>query len=102
MRSSIYATLREIGKHDVESPTKADGPMLLPLAQKGKSFGRCASKQARTELVKGLGNTYGFDMARKESIGDWLTRGLYHNVMFCYDRPLQDQVGVMAFLEAHE
>ena len=61
-------TLREISKRDMDSPTKADEAMLLPLAQKnGKIFGRCASKQlqARTELAEGLGNTYGFHMARK-------------------------------------
>ena len=90
---------------DVESPTKADETMLLPLAQKliikmSKVFDWCASKQVRTELVEGLGNTYGFDMARKESMKSWLIRVLYH--MFYYDKPLQDQLGVMALLEAHE
>ena len=50
-------TLREISKHDVEGPTKADKTMLLPLAQKmNKIIDRCASKQVRTELVDGLGN----------------------------------------------
>ena len=63
--SVVADTLREIGKHDMESPTKADETMLLPLAQKiGKIFGRCASKQVRSELVEGLGNTYGFQIAR--------------------------------------
>ena len=61
--------------------TKADDTMLLPLAQKMvKIFGRCASKRSkhwRTELVEGLGNTYGFHMARKESMDDWPTRVLY-------------------------
>ena len=58
----VAATLREIGKQDVESPTKADETMLLPLAQKmSKIIDRCASKQVRTELVEGLGNAYGFD-----------------------------------------
>ena len=63
----MAATLREIVKQDTESPTKADENMLLPLAQKmGKIFGRCSSKQVQTELVEGLGNAYGFEMARKE------------------------------------
>ena len=44
--SLVAAALREIGKQDMETPTKADKTMLLPLAQKmGKIFGRCASKQ---------------------------------------------------------
>ena len=92
----MAATLREIGKHDMESPTKADETMLLPLAQKmGTVFGRCASKQVRTELMEGLGDTYGFDMARKESMEDWLSQVLYY--MLYYDKPFQDQLGVMAF-----
>ena len=74
--------------------------MLLPVAQKmGKTFARCASKQVQTELVEGLGNAYGFRMARKESIGDCLTRVSYY--MFFYDKPFQKQLGVMVFLEAH-
>ena len=84
----MAAALREIGKHDVESPTRADETMLLPLAQKmGKVFGRCASKQVQTELVEGLGNAYGFDMAREEPMGGWLTRVVY--CMFYYDKPFQ-------------
>ena len=40
--SLVAATLREIGKQDVEAPTKADETMLLPLAQKmSKVFDRC-------------------------------------------------------------
>ena len=75
--------------------------MLLPLAQKmSQILDRCASKHIRTELVEGLGNTYGFDMASKESMEDWLIRVLYH--MCFYDRPFQAQLRVMAFLEAHE
>ena len=71
--------------------------MLLPLAQKmSKILDRCISKQVRTELVEGLGNTYGFDMARKESMECWLVRVLYH--MFYHDKPFQAQLGVMAFL----
>ena len=97
--SFVAATLQEIGKQGMESPTKADKTMLLPLAQKmGKSFGRCASKQVRTELMEGLGSTHGFHMARKESMDDWLTRVLY--CIFFYDKPLQKQLGVLAFLEA--
>ena len=97
----MAATLREIGKQDVESLTKVDETMLLPLAQKmGKVFGRCAIKQVRTELVEGLGNTYGFHMARKESMDDLLIRVVYY--MFFYDKPFQKQLGVMSFLEAHE
>ena len=73
--------------------------MHLPLAQKmSKILDRCISKQVRTEPVEGLGNNYGFGMARKESMEAWLIRGLY--CMFCYDRPFQAQLGVMAFLEA--
>ena len=98
--SLVAATLREIAKHDMESPSKADETMLLRLAQKmGKVVGRCASKQVRTELVEGPGNTYGFDVARKESMEDCLARVLYH--MFYYDKPFQDQLIVVAFLEAH-
>ena len=90
----MAATLREIGKQDnygnLETPTKADEIMLLPLAHKmGKSVGCCASKQVRAELVEGLGNTYVFLMARKESMGGWLTRVLYY--MLFYDKPFQKQ-----------
>ena len=51
-------------------------------------------------LVERLGNTYGFGMARKGPLGCWLMRVLYH--MIYHDKPLQAQLGVMAFLEAHE
>ena len=75
--------------------------MLLPLAQKmSKMTDRCASKQVPTELVEGLGNTYGCDMARNESMQECLVRFLYH--MSFHDEPFQAQLGVMAFLEAHE
>ena len=75
--------------------------MLLPLAQKmSKVFDRCEDLTVRTELVEGLGNTYGFDMARKESLDCYLCRMLYH--MFYHEKPFQAQLGVMAFLEAHE
>ena len=79
--------------------------LRMPLAQKmSKVLDRCTrlSKQVRTELVEGLGNTCGFDMARKQSMECWLVRVLYHNVMFYHDKPFQAQLGVMAFLEAHE
>ena len=63
----------------MEAPAKADETMLLPLAQKmGKVFARCEDKTVRTELVEGLGNAYGFDMARKESLDCYLCRMLYH------------------------
>ena len=79
------ATIREIGKQEIESPTKAADNMPLPLAQNmGKIIGR-SSKQFRTELVKGLGNTHGFEMhimARKEPNGNWLVRVLHHNVSY--------------------
>ena len=71
--SFVATTLREIGKQDMESPTKADETMLLPLglAQKtGKIFGRCASKQVRTYRGEGLGGACGFHMARKGPIDD--------------------------------
>ena len=75
--SLISTTLREIGKQDVEAPTKAGKTMLLPLAQKmSKVFDRCETKTVRAELVEGLGNTYGFDMARKESLECHLGRML--------------------------
>ena len=78
--------------------------MLLPLAQKmGKIIGRSSRQiRIRKELVEGLGNTYGFEMARKESNENWLVRVLYYICMFYYDKPPQSQLGVMAFLEAHE
>ena len=77
--------------------------MLLPLAQKmSKVFDRCEDLTVRTELVEGLGNTCGFDMARKESLECYLQRMLYYNVMFYHEKPFQAQLGVMAFLEAHE
>ena len=42
--SRVAATLQEIGKQDVEAPTKADEPMLLPLAQTmSKVLDRCTS-----------------------------------------------------------
>ena len=79
--SLVAGTLQEIGKQDVESLTRADETILLPLAQKmSKLVDRCASKQARTELVEGLGNTYGSEMSRKESKESWLTRVLYHMI----------------------
>ena len=89
----------------MENPTKvpieAAETMLLTLAQKmSKIIDRCTSKQVRTELMEGLGTTYGFDMARKESMECWLVRVLYY--MFFYARPLRAQLGVMAFLEPHE
>ena len=56
--------------------------MLLPLAQKmSKVFGRCEDLTVKTEFFEGLGNTYGFDMARKEELDTHLTRVLYYNVM---------------------
>ena len=70
---------------------KGDWLLTMSCAQKmGKLFGRCASKQARTELVEGLGITYGFHMAREESMDDWLTRVLYY--VFYYEKPFQKQV----------
>ena len=54
----------------------------------------------RTELVEGLGNTYGFDMARKKALDCYLVRILYY--MFYHEILFQAQLGVMAFLEAHE
>ena len=74
---------------------------LLPLAQKmSKVPDRFTSKRLRTELAEGLGNTYGVDMARKESMECWLMRVLYY--MFNHEKPFQAQLGVMEFLEAHE
>ena len=99
--SLISTTLREIGKIDIESPTPADNQMLLPLAQKMcKVFARCEDLTVQTELVEGLGNTYGYDKARKESLESYLSRMLYQ--MFYHEKPFQAQLGVMAFLEAHE
>ena len=77
--------------------------MLLPLAQKmSKVLDRCEDLTVQTELVERLamGNTYGFDRARTESLECYLCRMLYH--MFHHEKPLQAQLGVMAFLEAHE
>ena len=56
-----------------------------------KVFGRCEDKTVRTELVEGLGNTYGFAMARKESLDCYLCRMLYH--MFYHEKPFQAQLG---------
>ena len=43
--SLVSTTLREIGKQDVEAPTKADNDMLLPLARKmSKMFDCCEAK----------------------------------------------------------
>ena len=39
-------------------------------------------------------------MVRKESNENWLVRVLYY--MAYYDKPFQSQLGMMAFLEAHE
>ena len=77
----MAAALRESGEQDVEGPTKADERLVQKMS---KILDRCASKQVRTELVEGLGNTYGFAMARNESMESWLTRVSYH--MFFYDR----------------
>ena len=53
--------------------------MLLPLAQKlSKVFDHCEDLTVRTELVEGLRNSYGFDMARKESLECYLQRMLYY------------------------
>ena len=55
----VAAALLEIGKQDMESPTKAGETMLLglALAQKmGKIFGRCAArlcKQASPNRARG-------------------------------------------------
>ena len=52
--SLVAATLREIGKQDMQSPTKADETMLLPLAQKiGNVFGRQLCKQASPNRARG-------------------------------------------------
>ena len=52
--SRVAATLRAIGKQDVEAPTQADGTMPLPLALKMSGIlDRCTSKQVPTELVGG-------------------------------------------------
>ena len=84
--SLVATALREIGKKDIaapslpRAPTKADSDMLLPLAQKmSKVFGRCEDLTVKTEFVEGLGNTYGFDMSRKEALDTYLTRVLYYN-----------------------
>ena len=99
--SLVAATLREIGKQDVEALTKADEKMLLPLAQKmSKVPNRRETKTSRTELIGGLGNTYGFGMARAGSPECWLMRVLCH--MFYHEKPSQAQLGVMALLEAHK
>ena len=99
--SLISTTLQEIGKQDVEAPTKADKIMLLPLAQKmSKIHDRYISQHIQTELIEGLGNTYGLNMARKESMECWLVRVPYY--MFYYSKLFQAQLGVMAFLEAHK
>ena len=45
-----------------------------------------------------MGNTYGFEMARKEPNENWLVRVLYYMTLFCYEKPFQNQLGVMAFL----
>ena len=85
----------------MEAPAKADENMLMSLAQKmSKVVNRCETKTVRTELVEGLGNTDGFGMARKESPDCWLMRVLYHTRH--HDKPYQAQLGVMAFLEAHD
>ena len=89
------------GKQDIEGPTPADNQMLLPLAQKmSKVFDRCEDLTVKTKFVEGLGNTYGFDMVRKEALDCYLVRILYY--MFYHEKPFQAQLGVMAFLEAHE
>ena len=76
----------------MEAPTKADKTMLLPLAQKiRKIHDRCTlqctrlSKAVQTELIEGLGNTYGFGMARKESMECRLMQVMYY--MLYHDRP---------------
>ena len=85
----------------MEAPTKADETMLLPLAQKmSKVFDRCEDKTVRTELVEGLGNTYGFDMAREGSLECYLCRMPYH--MFYHEKQFRAQLGVVAFLGARE
>ena len=97
----VPTTIREIGKQDIEAPAKADNEMLLPLAQKmSKVFDCCGDLTVRAEPVLALGNTYGFDMARRESLDSYLQRMLYY--MFYHKKPFQAQLGVMAFLEAHE
>ena len=56
--SLVDATFQEIGRQEIESPTKADEYMLLPLAQKmGRIIGY-SSKQIRTELMEGLGSRW--------------------------------------------
>ena len=50
--------------------------------------------------MEGLGNTYGFAMARKEPEANWLVRVLYY--MSCYDELFQAQPAVMALPDPHE
>ena len=74
--------------------------MRLPLVQEiGKIIGR-SSKQIRTELVAGLGGASLFEMARKEPDVNWPIAVLC--CMSYYDKPCQNQPGVVAFLEARE
>ena len=40
-----------------------------------------SSKQIRRELAEGLGDTYGFEMAREETNGNWLVSALYYNAI---------------------
>ena len=76
------ATLRDIGKQDMERPTdqarRDHTPALGP--EDGQDF-RSLCKQVQTELVEGLGNTYAFHMARKES---WLTGSQSHTSLVLY------------------
>ena len=60
------------------------------------TLGRCTSKRVR--VAEGPGNTYGFDVARKGTDAGHCIRMVHH--MFYYDRPFQDQLGVimMVFL----
>ena len=84
MISLVAATLKAVGKQEIEGPTKDEKTMLLPLAQKtGEIIGR-SSKQIQTELIEGLGNTYGFEMARKESNENWLMRVLHYMKVLRY------------------
>ena len=71
-------------------------------AKVAKVYEPCSKLVKQTELMEGLGVTYSenYDIRRRESLVDWLTKVLYR-LEWC-DMAFQNVDGAVAILEACE
>ena len=65
-----------------------------------KVYKPCVLVVKKTELMEGVGDTYGLRPRRKEDIVDWLVRVL-HRLEY-YNHGLLTYAGAVALLEKHE